>query len=154
MARRKELGSIASGLAGSFNSRNNDVDGYWGIGKLYKFALADDTKEVEFELIDKKISLKTSDFDCMIAAYRDKFLGYLSGRHIPIDWVSSVKISVSFECESMPKEHNWRSALGKPCLIKCDISDDKGRHHIAFAYNVCRPHDPKKENKSNRTGNF
>ena len=36
MTGRRELGSIASGLDGSFNRRNNDVGGSWGIGKLYK----------------------------------------------------------------------------------------------------------------------
>ena len=34
MAKSKELKNIASGLYGSFISRNNDVRGYWGVGKL------------------------------------------------------------------------------------------------------------------------
>ena len=34
MPRSARLTNIANGLCGSFVSRNNDVEGYWAIGKL------------------------------------------------------------------------------------------------------------------------
>jgi len=38
MPHRNELKGISAGIASSFISRNNDVDGYWAIGILYKIA--------------------------------------------------------------------------------------------------------------------
>jgi hypothetical protein len=154
MARRKELGSIASGIVGSFNSRNNDVDGYWGIGKLYTFVEKSSGKQVVFELLGNSIRPHTHEFDALLAFYREKLLGYLEGHGIPKGWIKSVTISASFEIVFQPKYHFWRSALGKPCEVKCDIEDDNGRHHIAYAYNNSRPHDPKRETRSCRAGNF
>jgi hypothetical protein len=38
MPRGARLTNIARGLCGSFVSRNNDLDGYWSIGKLRSLA--------------------------------------------------------------------------------------------------------------------
>jgi uncharacterized protein len=38
MPRSLNLKGVAAGLAGSFVSRNNDVEGYWGIGLLCRDA--------------------------------------------------------------------------------------------------------------------
>ncbi len=92
MANRKELGSIASGIAGSFNSRNNDVDGYWGIGKLYKFVDDKPNKVVFIELLGKSISPHTHELDSLLAFYHEKLLGYLKRRGIPKEWVKSATI--------------------------------------------------------------
>lgn len=35
MGRRKEFKSIVEDVTQFFISRNNDIEGYWGIGKLY-----------------------------------------------------------------------------------------------------------------------
>ncbi|WP_432459283.1 hypothetical protein [Agarivorans sp. QJM3NY_25] len=154
MARRKELGSIASGISGSFNSRNNDVDGYWGIGKLYKFLEKEDEKVIELDLLEQCIRPPTSEFHSMLALYLAKLESLLGKRCIPRNWVMSAKIIVSFEVDFEHKHHYWRCALGKPCEVKCEIIDDNGRHHITYAYNNCRPHDSSRESKSCRTGNF
>ena len=154
MARRKELGSIASAIAGSFNSRNNDVDGYWGIGKLYKLVADLPDKKVDLELLGKTIQPKSHDFDLMLQIYQKKLLGYLLHRGIPKEWVNTATISIKFEIEFEPKHYYWRSPLGKPCEVKCDLEDDIGRKHIAYAYNNCRPHDPSRETRSGRAGNF
>ena len=154
MARRKELGSIASGLIGSFNSRNNDIDGYWGIGKLYKYVAEASEKIVSLELIEHSITPPTYEFDSMLGCYYNKLIGYLRERNIPVAWVKSVVITATFEAEFESKHHFWRSTLGKPCHVICDITDDNGRHHVASAYNNCRPHDPSKESRSTRADNF
>ena len=38
MARRRELKSIASGIAAHCVSRNNDIGGYWAMGIIYGIA--------------------------------------------------------------------------------------------------------------------
>ncbi|WNC67481.1 hypothetical protein RI845_13255 [Thalassotalea nanhaiensis] len=154
MARRKELGSIASGIIGSFNSRNNDIDGYWAIGKLYNLVVQHEIKAVFVDLRSKKITPLSNDFDLMISNYHNMLNRLLVKHNIPSEWVISVKISVAFEAEYENKHHYWRSALGNPCNLKCDILDDNGRHHVAYAYNNCMPHDPSRESQSSRVGNL
>ncbi|MCG9737633.1 hypothetical protein L1D32_05640 [Shewanella insulae] len=154
MARRNELGSIASGLIGSFNSRNNDVDGYWGIGKLHKFVENVSKKEVSIELLSGNISPKTNEFDSLIKFYRNRLEAHLKARSIPNSWIVAVEFTALFETEYEKKHHYWRSGLGKAYKLKCDILDDNGRHHIAYAYNNSRPHDPTRETRSCREVGF
>jgi hypothetical protein len=154
MARRIELGSIASGLIGSFSSRNNDVDGYWGIGKLHKFVESDLEKKVVIDLISGTIHPQTDEFNSLIELYRERLDFHLKARGLPREWVTSVEITVSFETEYEAKHHFWRSGLGKPYIAKCDIKDDSRKHYISHAYNNCRPHDPKREARSSRATSF
>ncbi|RCU42875.1 hypothetical protein DU002_19160 [Corallincola holothuriorum] len=154
MARRKELGSIASGIVGSFNSRNNDVDGYWGIGKLYKFVENESHKVVELDLLNGSVEPFTHQFDSLVTCYRGMLELLLNKRAIPCNWLTSAKLIARFEVEYQHKYHYWRSALGKPCEVECSFVDDLGRHHVAFAYNNCRPHEPKLEARSCREGDF
>ncbi|KPZ66992.1 MULTISPECIES: hypothetical protein [unclassified Shewanella] len=154
MARRRELGSIASGIIGSFNSRNNDIDGYWGIGKLYKLVAQLERKTVLIDLKGKAISPSSTEFDGMLTHYHNMLTRLLGKHDIPLAWITSVIITAEFETAYDHKHHYWRSALGNPCNIKCDILDDNNRHHIAYAYNNCMPHDQSKENQSSRVGNL
>lgn len=154
MASRKELGSIASGLACSFNSRNNDVDGYWALGKLYKFVDAAERKSVCAELISGCIQPETHEFDAMLSSYKERLLGYIGNRSIPFHWVVSARILVEFEARFDPKHHACAQSMGRPCIVKCDIEDDHGRHHVAYAYSNCWPHNALKETRSCRAGSF
>ncbi|MBM7035002.1 hypothetical protein [Vibrio ulleungensis] len=150
MANRRELGSLASGIVGSFNSRNNDVDGYWGIGKLYKFVEFAHEKVVELDLLASSTAPPTHEFDTMLAFYRDMLLNLLRKRSIPKGWVKSAKVVVRFEAKFQQEHHFFRSAIGQPCQVECYIVDDFGSRHIAYAYNYCRPHDPQVETRSCR----
>jgi hypothetical protein len=150
VASRKELKNIAGGIIGSFNSRNNDVDGYWGIGKLYSFAIANDTDTVTLDLTNETISPKSTKFDSLIKFYRNMLISQLKARHIPYDFVAKVEVSVKFEQQHQKKFHWWRSALGKPCICTCEIIDDRGGIRRVIAGNNCRPHDSTMESRSTR----
>jgi len=147
MARRRELKGIASGIAESFNSRNNDVDGYWGVGKLYKLVEDSKKKEVEVDLINLIIVPHSTEFNSLMRTYQEMFFELLQRHIIPAEWIVSVKITACFETVIPEKQHYWRGGLGRPCLITCVITDDNGRTHLAQAYNNCLPHDPNRERK-------
>ncbi len=150
MASRKELKNIAGGIIGSFNSRNNDVDGYWGIGKLYSFAMSKDTDTVTLDLTNETISPKTTEFDSLIKFYRNMLISQLKARHIPYDFLDKVEITVRFEQQYQKKYHWWRSALGKPCTCTCEIIDNRGGKRSVINGNNCRPHDSAMESRSTR----
>ncbi len=145
MARRKELGSIASGIIGSFNSRNNDVDGYWGVGKLCSFAYEQLTQVVQIEILSEVINPKTEQFNSLLIHYQNILKSHLAKRNIPIKWLKNVTITISFNQPFQNKYHLWRTACGKPYICVCEITDDNGRVHSAIAGGNCFPHNPSKE---------
>ena len=150
MVSRKELKNIGGGIIGSFNSRNNDVDGYWGIGKLYRFAILNDTDTVILDLINESISPNTTEFDSLIEFYRNMLISQLKVRHIPYDFLDKVEIIVRFEQQYQEKYHWWRSAFGKPCVCTCEITDERGSNRGVITGNNCQPHDSAMESRSTR----
>jgi hypothetical protein len=61
--------SIASALHGSFISRNNDVAGYWGIGKLCLLAQQHTTTIVRLDLVAGSIAPGSSEFAKLVSGY-------------------------------------------------------------------------------------
>ncbi|WP_133406540.1 hypothetical protein [Parashewanella tropica] len=154
MGRRRELKSIASGLIGSFKSRNNDVAGYWGIGKLSKFAETNGTDEVAIDLLAGFIQPTTCKFDGVISHYKAMFMNNIASLNIPNQWVSKVIITVLFNQEYVEKYHFFGAALGSPCICKCEITDDNGQKYTVTTGTNCKPHNPKNESKSNRANDI
>lgn len=137
MGRRRELGSFASGIINSFNSRNNDYDGYWAIGVLYSKVSDCVSKKIEIDLINTIIQPDFIEYRPIILEYKKMLFSYIAKRSIKEEWLVSSKIFIEFESEFIPKYHAWRSGLGRPCIMKCEIIDDKGHIHRATAYNNC-----------------
>lgn len=154
MSRRNEIQDIAKGLVGSFNSRNNDIDGYWAIGKLQKFLEYKPSKNISIEVISGEVSPETDEFDSLIKFYRERLTVHMASRKVPEEYISLVEFSVEFEAEYQEKYHLWRSGLGKPYVIKCEITDYKGKHYTEHAYGNSRPHDPNRETRSSRAAHF
>ncbi|MEO1126189.1 MAG: hypothetical protein AAFX95_19290 [Cyanobacteria bacterium J06639_16] len=150
MTRRSEIKGVAQGLIDSFNSRNNDVDGYWGIGKLYKFAKSKETDTLRIDLLRKEIVPSSKEFNNTIETYRLMLESLLKSNGIPFNWLHSVNIIIEFNQEPQPKYHFLRSALGDPYICTCEIVDDNGRLRKAIAGNNCWPHDPQRERRSSR----
>ena len=57
------LKSIGDGILSSFVSRNNDVYGYWGIGKLYNWMLASKSMTIKIDLLKNTIDPTNDEFD-------------------------------------------------------------------------------------------
>ena len=147
MGRRRELGNIANALACSFVTRNNDVDGYWELGKLYKeFGPGD----VLLDLLNSSITPYSGIFLPLVEFWQFKFHQHLKSRNIPTGWVGSANITVTLNAEFVHKLHNFGSALGDPCTCVCEIATDHGRRYKVTRGTNCKPHDPKKEHRSTR----
>ena len=126
MGRRRELRNIANGLIGSFVSRNNDQNGYWGLGLLYEFANLHKTDTVQLSLLSNSDVETKKEFSFLISLYKSRLVKHLSARNIDINCVKDVFITSKFNQESNPKYHYWGSGLGDPCVCTCEIIDDNG----------------------------
>ncbi|WP_378178258.1 hypothetical protein [Aquimarina sp. SS2-1] len=80
MGKRKLFKNIANGVLGSFVSRNNDVQGYWGIGKLYSLMINKDKYEVEIDLINLTILPNKSEFNNMIEYFSNQLFNQIYKR--------------------------------------------------------------------------
>src|SRR5262245_25066952 len=98
MGSRRILKGIASGLAGSFISRNNDVGGYWALGRLCaKF------KEVEIDLLRSSFDGLTEDQIAIGQHYSTWLRRQLQASAIPDNRLSKAVMSLRFNL-SMPDD--------------------------------------------------
>ena len=97
MPRRKELKAAAYGVLGSLISRNNDVGGYWGLGKPDLHALRRGELTVEVDLIARRLTPSGEEFLGMVARYSDMFLEQMRGRGLPSAWVVRANLGVTFK---------------------------------------------------------
>ena len=149
MPRRGELKCIADGVLGSFVSRNNDCDGYWAIGVLYRRALEASSNELSFSLVDEReephgLALETA----VQTKYRGMLAKLMSRRSLPAGWVKSASITIHFE-------HSGRvgralARLERPYLAQLSITTELGKNHIVERVGACWPHEPSREYRSSR----
>ena len=144
MPRRKELRGVAFGLLGSFVSRNNDVSGYWAVGRLYQHAVKTNASNVCVDLLDLTITPPSADFAAMATHFQRMLGAQLSARHLPVDWVRAATICVEFGRVKSP------DTPGDVFNAVVMITDDKGRAHNATANGACWIHDPARELRSIR----
>lgn len=147
MAKRKELKNIASGLYGSFISRNNDVRGYWGVGKLCFAAQRHHTNVVHLDLFSQSNSLMSAEFDRLVVGYDDKLQKHLESRHLPSKWVVSAVIELDF-APTYPEQHVPIATWGNLFKLRVLIIDDRGKNYGIEGFSYYGSHDPSKEFKS------
>ena len=99
MSSRKQLKGIAAGLASTFVSRNNDLDGYWAVGVICAEAYEQGAEQVRFRLLPLSVDpeMRCGPFICA------KYANYLSDRLKKLGLeegeVIGVEIEVTFNCE-------------------------------------------------------
>jgi hypothetical protein len=147
-ARRKLLKNVASGLCGSFISRNNDVAGYWGLGKLRSLAQRHQTTTVSLDLLARSITPHDEQFSKLISGYRVRFAKQLNSKNISESLITSATIHVDFEPAMHEQTRIPMATWGKPFKLSVEIVDDERRSHSVSNYGYCAPHDPTRESKS------
>ena len=144
MPRRRELKSIARGIASFCVSRNNDIFGYWGVGVIYRLALTQGVAAVSIDVVS------TQDDDPELAAFRAGFLAkFQAARHGLSSFVQGFTVEYRFD------PYSWSDVRGQCSRVMCcvHIIDDLGKRRSASAETFCYPHDPRFESKSSRANN-
>lgn len=154
MGHRKQLRNVAGGIVSSFKSRNNDVDGYWELGKLYKFAVATGVDTIQLDLLNLLVQPTSDEFMPLVRMWRSKLDYHLNSCHIPIIWIKSAVVIARFNQEYVKKYHYWGSALGDPCTCTCEITTDIGKVYAVSSGTNCKPHNVEKECRSTRRNDF
>ncbi|MBU0633149.1 hypothetical protein KKA17_10950 [bacterium] len=150
MPRRKELKSVVEGMATSFISRNNDIDGYWGMGKLYKKAYEMNTNTLILDLYPLEESIE-NDINSATKFYYDFLMRQLEVRGFKKGIIRTASVILSFQCCSPTElEKLYKNVWGEPFLCKVVINDDLGKTYTYIARSCCRKYDPVREIRSTR----
>lgn len=148
MARRKEFKAIANGLIGSFVSRNNDVYGYWGIGKLYSHMISSGSMQLQIDLIHKIIEPQNEEFKLLIDEFANRLMTQVLKRKLNPEFLKTAKLTMT----GFPEEPTIYFGRMAPNKVSCRlvIIDDLNKEHISEAITWCKKHNPNKESKSGR----
>ena len=146
MARLRTLKGLATALANTFISRNNDVLGYWALGLLYLEA-----KECA-QLIQKITLFGDGDeplgaASSLVAAhYQRKLCKWAASHGVRL---ASATVVISFQPYGSIKPPTWFH-FGDPFGTVFTLEDSAGRVALAERSGLCRPHDATREWRSSR----
>lgn len=152
MSKRNQLNGVAKGLLGSFMSRNNDIDGYWGIGKLHKHSIRHGQVIVELDLIEQSINPEDSHLRDSARAYLQKLLFMVSKVNLSSASIQSAKIFLHFNRSEITRSQVPQTTHGSPYSCEVQIITINGKKFQAVDFGWCDPHDPSRERKSTRVG--
>lgn len=145
MPRRRQIKSVAAGIIDSFNSRNNDLEGYWAIGKLCRFAHEHAISTVTLDLLNIICTPDSTEFNAIMHDYKVKLLAILNKQGIPADWLAAAKIQIDFQPEYRAHLHYFRSGWGNPYTVTATFIADSGKQYNVRTGGNCKPHDALRE---------
>lgn len=151
MPRGAHLTNIASGLCGSFASRNNDLDGYWSIGKLRSLAKRHGRTAVLLDVLTSSIQPSSAEFALVLARYCRLLakLADLSG--IQLEEITTARITLDFAPPPWPRISYYKPQWGDQFTLTVTINADSRAAGIVHHAGYCRPHDPAQERRSTRS---
>ena len=160
MPRRKRLKGIAHGLCGGFSSRNNDVDGYWALGLLFKVAMDSDTNSLRLNLITGESVPKSNISKIIAGRYFSFVLNQMNRQGLARDRLAHAEVVMTFNVP--PTKHEimymlkwgdkfFKSVRGEPFLCEARLIDDRDKVWTAEFRGRCDLHDPTLETRNSRT---
>lgn len=150
MPKSRYLKNIANGLCGAFTSRNNELDGYWAIGKLRSLAGQHEQGTISIDLLAQSIQPPSHEFSPMLARYRHLLarLAGLSGTRL--DDITAARIMIDFAPPPWHRASYYKPEWGSQFVLTVTVSANGMADGIMPHAGYCRPHDPARERRSVR----
>ena len=149
MGHHKELIDVILGILNSFNSRNNDLQGYWALGVLYRFAKYNNVQSLKFDLLNQIIEPEEANFYQIISEYHSKLDRLLNKKKMNLNCLQSAIITIDFGLYT--KHHKKiKYPIGGPYVITGRLIDDRGKIFESIIYGKCRSRNPTQEQQSGR----
>jgi len=144
------LTNIANGLCGSFASRNNDLEGFWSIGKLRSLADQYGQTTVVLDVLTLSIHPSSAEFAPVLARYRH-LLARLAGlSRIQLEAITVARITLDFAPSPWPRISYFKPQWGDQFTLTVTVKADDRAAGIVRHAGYCRPHDPARESRSIR----
>lgn len=149
MSRRTEHQNLANALLGTFVSRNNDVDGYWAIGRLRSDAERLNSSVIELDVLNGTSAPDTSDGRLVAAFYREWIKPRIAKLREPAA-VAGVIVRLHFAPEPPLRLSREVSRYGAPYTCEVLVMSSAGATRVDRHTGRCAPHDPSHEHRSTR----
>ena len=147
MASRKNFHDLAVGLVSRFVSRNNDIDGFWGVGVLSRAVHDAGRTQWSLDLL--------STGDAFDHNSRGWLLRRLEETNVPSTWLVSASLLATFAPHvGKPVDVWWwkqvarHGVLAYRITVTAVLRDDHGREWTASADTWCWDHDPGRESRN------
>lgn len=131
-------------------SRNNDIEGYWGLGILRLFADRHGLSTITIELRGQSLNLShESPVKTAEETYQKWFHNTLRKLHIDIHDIDGANINLRFSTfEEFPNV--VRDTRGEPYVCTVTVIRRNGSTYSASKVGCCAAHDPRKDRQSTR----
>jgi hypothetical protein len=154
MPRRAHLRNIASGLCGSFASRNNEVDRYWSIGKLRSLAERHGESTVILDLLTSTIHPSSSQFAPVLVRYRRLLEKLAELSCIQLEEITAARITLDFAPPPWPRVRYYKPEWGDQFTLTVTINAGGRAAGVVHYAGYCRSHDPAQESRSARSTGY
>lgn len=150
MPKGAHLTDIANGLCGSFASRNNDLDGYWALGKLRSLAEKYSRTTVLLDLLTSSIHPSSSEFAPVLARYRHLLARLADLSRIQLEEITAACITLDFAPSPWSRISYYKPQWGDQFTVTVTINADDRALGSVRHVGYCRVHDPAREIRSTR----
>lgn len=154
MPRSARLKNIANGLCGAFVSRNNDLYGYWSLGKLRLLAEQHGRKTVLLDFLNLSMEPGSSEFTTVLVRYRRLLEKLTKLSNVRAEEIRAASIVIDFAPAPWMKPRYIDPECGDQFVLTVTIEADGRMPGIVHHASYCRPHDPDKESRSTRCSDF
>lgn len=136
MAIRKRMNHVAAGLLHSFSSRNNDVEGFWGLGMLYD-EVQSAPYRVELDLLARTATPAGHNAVLIAGRYAHFLRHALSKKNLRAEDLAAATVTLQFKADA-PRQYFPPDWIGDvfTCTVTLRTSDEKASY---TAYGKCMP---------------
>lgn len=149
MASTRSLKGISRSLGETFVSRNNDLDGYWGIGLLCQEAQRLGVPSSRLDLLSGTSEPCAPLSQALAAIYATVLAELIDGAKIQKSQLSSATIEVYFGTFGACTKPYWR-LRGDPYYCAVRLAACTGKLYGSTIAGYCSPHNPNLEFRSTR----
>ncbi len=147
MARRRELYGIGIDWLNAFVSRNNDVDGYWGIAMLRESMHKHKIETLQIDVSKPSIEVDDQLFENMLLSYWELWRTLIVNRGLRLGYVKASQLTItSKQLENLLIDS--KEPLEMICQL--DITSDLKTHYQIKQSILCRRHNRNTDIRSGR----
>ena len=150
MACRNEFKGIAAGIAGKFISRNNDVNGYWAMGLLYRASFEKKVTKISMNLLTGESSPNVTWVKHVTESFKEYLFKQCKKKGFENHQIVEAMVELEFNVSPTKRHRNYRYTWGDPFICRVSLIDDLMKKRTYAEFGWCGQHDPKKEHQSAR----
>ena len=147
MSGSRQLRGVAAGIAESFLSRNNDVNGYWALGKLLRLYLRERLDAIQLDLVSGTLVPDRRSYRGMGKRYAAMFQKQVAVQSIAPHRIQGATLTIQYD-QQLVRLNSPRDTHRCICCVKIEVPN--GRIYSIERSTTCARHSILRETRSTR----